>query len=117
MVGIGTETDGSIVCPGSAAGLVGVKPTVGLVSRSGIIPISTADGASDFQEIDPLALSPFTGTHPAAIRDWLATEAEQRFALNPEHRLTRRERKHRLSMQLERVFGWDLSHKHYRLVA
>ena len=40
VVGIGTETDGSIVCPSSAAGLVGVKPTVGLVSRSGIIPIS-----------------------------------------------------------------------------
>ncbi|ROZ76470.1 amidase [Ramlibacter sp. WS9] len=40
VVGIGTETDGSIVCPSSAAGLVGLKPTVGLVSRSGIIPIS-----------------------------------------------------------------------------
>jgi amidase len=39
-VGIGTETDGSIVCPSSANGLVGIKPTVGLVSRSGIIPIS-----------------------------------------------------------------------------
>src|SRR5688572_1776167 len=36
----GTETDGSIVCPSSVAGLVGIKPTVGLVSRSGIIPIS-----------------------------------------------------------------------------
>jgi amidase len=43
---IGTETDGSIVCPSSANGLVGIKPTVGLVSRSGIIPIShTQDGA------------------------------------------------------------------------
>ena len=38
--GIGTETDGSIVCPSSANGLVGIKPTVGLVSRAGIIPIS-----------------------------------------------------------------------------
>lgn len=37
---IGTETDGSIVCPASNCGLVGLKPTVGLVSRSGIIPIS-----------------------------------------------------------------------------
>jgi amidase len=43
---IGTETDGSIVCPSSANGIVGIKPTVGLVSRSGIIPIShTQDGA------------------------------------------------------------------------
>jgi amidase len=39
-IGIGTETDGSIVCPSNANGLVGLKPTVGLVSRSGIIPIS-----------------------------------------------------------------------------
>ena len=38
--GVGTETDGSIVCPSSACGLVGLKPTLGLVSRSGIIPIA-----------------------------------------------------------------------------
>jgi amidase len=45
-IGIGTETDGSIVCPSSSNGLAGIKPTVGLVSRSGIIPIShTQDGA------------------------------------------------------------------------
>jgi amidase len=37
---IGTETDGSVVCPSSICGLVGLKPTVGLVSRAGIIPIS-----------------------------------------------------------------------------
>ena len=43
---IGTETDGSIVCPSSANGLVGIKPTVGLVSRRGIVPIShSQDGA------------------------------------------------------------------------
>jgi amidase len=39
-VGVGTETDGSIICPSSMCGLVGLKPTVGLISRSGIIPIS-----------------------------------------------------------------------------
>ena len=39
-VGIGTETNGSIVCPSNNAGLVGLKPTVGLVSRRGIVPIS-----------------------------------------------------------------------------
>jgi amidase len=45
-VGIGTETDGSIVCPSSSNGLAGIKPTVGSVSRSGIIPIShSQDGA------------------------------------------------------------------------
>jgi amidase len=39
-VGVGTETDGSIVCPSHACSVVGIKPTVGLVSRSGIVPIS-----------------------------------------------------------------------------
>ncbi len=39
---IGTETDGSIVCPSSACGIVGIKPTTGLVSRTGIVPISLA---------------------------------------------------------------------------
>lgn len=41
-VGIGTETDGSIICPSSVAGLVGLKPTIGLVSRSGVIPIAAS---------------------------------------------------------------------------
>jgi amidase len=41
-VGVGTETDGSIVCPSSVTALVGLKPTVGLVSRSGIIPIAAS---------------------------------------------------------------------------
>jgi amidase len=41
-VGIGTETDGSIICPSSINGIVGLKPTVGLWSRSGIIPISAS---------------------------------------------------------------------------
>jgi len=40
MLAVGTETNGSIVCPSSANGIVGIKPTVGLVSRTGVIPIS-----------------------------------------------------------------------------
>jgi amidase len=40
MIAIGTETNGSIVCPANNNGIVGLKPTVGLISRSGIIPIS-----------------------------------------------------------------------------
>lgn len=39
-VGVGTETDGSVVCPSNANSLVGIKPTLGLVSRAGIIPIA-----------------------------------------------------------------------------
>jgi amidase len=40
VVAIGTETDGSIVCPSGANSVVGIKPTLGLVSRSGVVPIS-----------------------------------------------------------------------------
>jgi len=39
-VAVGTETDGSVVCPSSANGIVGIKPTLGLISRAGIIPIA-----------------------------------------------------------------------------
>jgi amidase len=39
-VSLGTETDGSIVCPGNANGVAAIKPTVGLVSRAGVVPIS-----------------------------------------------------------------------------
>ncbi|HEX4062423.1 MAG TPA: amidase [Streptosporangiaceae bacterium] len=39
---VGSETDGSIVCPASSCGIVGIKPTLGLVSRSGIVPVSLA---------------------------------------------------------------------------
>ena len=40
VISIGTETWGSIICPSNANGIVGIKPTVGLWSRTGIIPIS-----------------------------------------------------------------------------
>jgi len=42
VVAVGTETDGSITCPSAANGIVGIKPTVGLVSQHGIIPISVS---------------------------------------------------------------------------
>lgn len=41
-VGVGTETDGSVVSPSSVQGLVGIKPTVGLVSRAGVVPIAAS---------------------------------------------------------------------------
>jgi amidase len=67
-VGIGTETDGSIVCPSNANGLVGLKPTVGLVSRSGIIPIShsqdTAGPMCRTVRDTAILLSALTGTDP-----------------------------------------------------
>lgn len=52
VAAVGTETDGSIVCPSGINGLVGIKPTVGLVSRSGVIPISASQDTAG-----PMALS------------------------------------------------------------
>ena len=68
-IGVGTETDGSIVCPSGANGLVGIKPTVGLVSRTGIVPIShTQDTAGPMARTVADAaslLSAMTGVDPA----------------------------------------------------
>ncbi len=72
---IGTETNGSVVCPANNCGLVGIKPTVGLVSRSGIIPIShTQDTAGPMCRTvrdAALLLSAIAGIDPRDI----ATEA------------------------------------------
>jgi amidase len=91
-IGVGTETDGSIICPAAVTGLVGLKPTVGLVSRSGIIPISisqdtagpmgrtVADVAllmnalAGVDEADP-AGSAATGKIPADYASFLSREA------------------------------------------
>jgi len=65
---IGTETDGSVVCPAGINGIVGIKPTVGLVSRSGIIPIAhsqdTAGPMARTVRDAAFLLSAMTGTDP-----------------------------------------------------
>jgi amidase len=65
---IGTETDGSVVCPSSANSLVGIKPTIGLVSRAGIIPIAhsqdTAGPMARTVSDAAILLSALTGTDP-----------------------------------------------------
>jgi amidase len=67
-IGIGTETDGSIVCPSSSNGLAGIKPTVGLVSRAGIVPIShsqdTAGPMCRTVRDAAILLSALTGVDP-----------------------------------------------------
>jgi amidase len=65
---IGTETDGSITCPAQTCGVVGLKPTVGLLSRAGIIPVSiTQDTAGPIgRTVEDVAvlLGAFVGTDP-----------------------------------------------------
>ena len=68
VVAIGTETNGSIMSPSSACGIVGIKPTVGLVSRAGIIPISasqdTAGPMTRTVRDAALVLAAIAGTDP-----------------------------------------------------
>ena len=69
MMSIGTETNGSIVCPSNNNGIVGIKPTVGLISRTGIIPISfsqdTPGPMGRTVEDVAITLGTMTGTDPS----------------------------------------------------
>ena len=66
----------------------------------------------DYREIDQEILREFTGSHPAVILDWLPKEKGV-FQADPSHVLTSREKKHRFVRRLERLFGLELSKKHF----
>ena len=68
-------------------------------------------------QIDPQSLTPFTGTHPAIVKDWVINKAEHNFTPDPNHKLTNREIKHRWMIKLERLFHFKFtSSKHHTLV-
>ncbi len=84
-VTIGTETSGSIISPAAAQGVVGLRPTVGLISRTGILPISAsqdtagpmtrtvADAAAELQAVaGPDSEDPATAAQPNPLPDYLA---------------------------------------------
>jgi amidase len=106
-VAIGSETDGSIVCPAATCGIVGVKPSIGLVSRAGVIPIAhtqdtagpmartLADAAAVLSvlaggpdERDPAtrgaAAASFGGFDPARVRGARVGVARDYFGYHPE---------------------------------
>jgi len=70
----------------------------------------------DYGRIDPTVLHRFEGVHPAVMEHWLAEVAEQDFVPDPSYRPTRKERKHRWMLRVERTFGLELSMKRFRLV-
>jgi amidase len=80
MAAIGTETNGSIVCPSNNNGIVGIKPTVGLISRSGIIPISyTQDTPGPMCRTvtdAAIMLGALTGIDPG---DWKTKQSDGKF--------------------------------------
>ncbi len=79
-VAVGSETDGSIVCPSSANGVVGIKPTVGLVSRAGIIPISHSQDTAGPMGRTVADAAALLGALAGADRDDSATKAPGRKA-------------------------------------
>jgi hypothetical protein len=66
-----------------------------------------------YGDIDPAVIRPFKGTHPAIVSDWLKTDAEWEFTPNPNYRLTKRDKKVRLKLKIEEMFGLEISKKHY----
>ena len=66
----------------------------------------------DYREIDQQIIREFGGSHPEIIQPWLP-HGEGLFRADPDHKLTSREKKHRLMLLLERWFGLELSKKHF----
>jgi len=70
-----------------------------------------------YSQFDAQVLQPFTGTHPELVKPWLESSAEKSFTIDPNYQLTKREKRHRWLMKLEKAFGLDFSRKHFKLVA
>lgn len=70
-----------------------------------------------YSHFDAQVLQPFTGTHPELIKLWLESSAEKSFTIDPNYKLSKREKRHRWLMKLEKAFGLDFSRKHFKLIA
>ena len=70
-----------------------------------------------YGDIDPHTIRDFTATHPQVVTGWLANDAEQKLVVNPDYKLSKRDKKHRWMSKLEKMFnGLELSKKHYKLI-
>jgi glycosyltransferase involved in cell wall biosynthesis len=72
--------------------------------------------SSSYGDLDPAQVGLFEGTHPAIMADWIRDHANPELRFDPDHRLTRREKKHRFNARLERWFGGDFSKRHFSVV-
>ncbi len=71
---------------------------------------------SSYGNLDPQQIGRFTGEHPAIMTDWIEQHANPSFEFDPNHRLSRREKKHRFNARLERLLGWDFSKRHFKII-
>lgn len=70
-----------------------------------------------YGRIDRTTIHKFNGTHPAIVNTWLDVGAEQNFIPDPDYQLTKRDKRHRLIMWLEKICGgMDFTKKHYKLI-
>lgn len=70
-----------------------------------------------YSQADSKMLGHFHGSHPAVMKDWLSSQAEREFQIDPHYRLTARDKRLRVKQWIERLSGLDLSRKHFKLVA
>lgn len=95
-----------------------VRPVMAMQAKQYSVERYWNKTPQDFKryEIDPQAVSPFGGSHPRVMRDWLAARPQDDWQPNLAHVPNRRERRHRWAMALENALGIDLSRKHFKLL-
>lgn len=71
--------------------------------------------AIDYSNIDPTIIKKFNGTHPKVIQEWLP-KSDGIFKANPNYKLSKKDKKHRILKKIENLFGLELSKKHFKLV-
>lgn len=77
----------------------------------------TAKEFSSYAKVDPNTIQPYKASHPKIMQKWLICEAEQTFVPDANYKLTNRDKRHRIIMFFEKVFGnKDLTRKHYKLI-
>lgn len=76
----------------------------------------SAPDVIDYSRIDPMVLREFKGTHPDVMKDWLPQDVKTVFQPSADYVLTKRDKKHRVAMKIEKMFRLDLSKKHYKLI-
>ena len=69
----------------------------------------------DYSKMDQSIIKKFQGTHPKIIQDWLPNDVEL-FQVDPSYKLTKKQKKHRIIIFFEKLFGLELSKKHFKLV-
>jgi hypothetical protein len=69
----------------------------------------------DYSQMDQSIIKQFSGTHPSVVQDWLQ-KVEGVFQVDPKYTLTKKQKKHLLMIKLEKLFGLELSKKHFKLV-